>query len=208
MHRKRSFRINWPALMLAACFVVFAGYQAMAMRHLRNLQPAVVATVDLHRVMTQTEERKLHDAAVQELVDQLQRDGAELRKRLDEAEDETGLHAAGSDLQQKAIDKVSLLAHEYRGFNDWARQKIESESAFRLRQLYADLRNVIREEAEANGYDLVIVNDSLGEIRAGSEGEVTMQITSRRVLYAGGRLDITDAVIERMDRAAQRAQGG
>jgi hypothetical protein len=57
--------------------------------------------------------------------------------------------------------------------------------------------------ATSNGYDLVLVNDSLAEIPPGTEEELNRQISARRILFANPRIDLTDELIAYMNAAAQ-----
>ncbi len=198
---KNKMNINWPTLVLAAAFIVFAGYQAMAVRAIRQMQPAIIATVDLHRVMTQTQERSMLDAEVRKIVSDFEKQGKDMMTQLREKEEELELLAEGSEKYQQMLEALAMETNEYAGFTEWARRRIEAESAMRLRRLYTSVKSNIAAEAAEKGYDIVFVNDALGELRAGDEAEVTMQISARRMLYSSPRLDITADVIARMDAA-------
>ena len=59
--------------------------------------------------------------------------------------------------------------------------------------------------ARADGWDIVLVNDSLGEIKLAEdvnvsrEQQVVSQILNRRMLYAAEATDITDQLIVRVN---------
>ena len=63
--------------------------------------------------------------------------------------------------------------------------------------------------AEAEGIDIVLVDDSGSEIRTENNAQVPLQaqviqqITTRRVLFAKNAIDITDQVIIRMNNAVE-----
>ena len=62
--------------------------------------------------------------------------------------------------------------------------------------------------------DLVLVDDSAGELginpqsQLNRETQITQQMVSRRVLYAGDAVDITDQLITRMNNAYQSGRTG
>ena len=72
------------------------------------------------------------------------------------------------------------------------------------------LCNLLRETrriAEAEGVEIVLVDDSASEIRTENNAQVSLQaqvlqqISTRRVLFAKNTIDITDQVIVRMNNA-------
>ena len=68
--------------------------------------------------------------------------------------------------------------------------------------------------AEAEGYDIVILNDSSDElpfdreVRMPAQLQILQQITSRKLLYLNPATDVTDDLIVRMNNAFRAAQTG
>ena len=73
------------------------------------------------------------------------------------------------------------------------------------RTMYDAIRDQVVTLAKADGWDIVLVNDSLGELKlsdnvnASREQQVLTQILNRRMLYAGSSTDITEQLIVRIN---------
>lgn len=197
----RKSLINWPAIVLAVAFCALAGYQTMAMRELARLQPAVVATVDIERVFAQIEERVAAEGTLDTVRQQARSETEAKARALRALEEELELHPTTSDKYQEILERLSLQAHDYRAFVEFSRRKIEFEEAQTLRRIYGSIKAAIRDEASSNGYDIVFVNDSLGEVPMADVAETSRQISARRMLYTNPALDITDAIVARMNAA-------
>ena len=55
--------------------------------------------------------------------------------------------------------------------------------------------------SRANGYDIVLVDDTVAELPEDTtEAETMRQISARRMLYANPQVDISDELIVRMNQ--------
>lgn len=91
--------------------------------------------------------------------------------------------------------------------------ELEVEKALRLKYLYINVKQAIKELAEAEEYDLVLVDDSIKEpgfereMRVLPQVQVLQQMTSTKVLYLVERIDITNDLIVRMNNAFKAGPG-
>ena len=89
--------------------------------------------------------------------------------------------------------------------------EVDREESLKWRSIYRNLRRETARVAEAEGFELVMVNDSIGEIsttpgtQVPLQQQVIEQITNRRILFADRTVDITDQVIVRMNNAINAA---
>ena len=180
-------------------FMALAGYQAHALSRMAQLEPAVVATVDLLRVFDEVEEKA---AAVQDLE-------AELQKLIDERNRRNQLlNRLEADLQdyppgtQQYKDAQERLVHEALRFDGWSKfatRKMDLLNGEAMQKVYLSIKAQAASIAEKNGYDLVLVDDELAQFIPGTEAEIMRQIASRRMLFSGPRIDITDDIINIMN---------
>lgn len=202
----RQFKItrNWPILTLVAAMVMLLGYQATAIRNLSQLQPAVLATVDLERIFNQLDERDHADAELAEMANDLQKNIDAQVRRINLLEEDLEAFEQGSDKHQQTLEELSLLSLEYQADVEWSRQMIAFQRAVILRRIYSSIREFMVEEAKERGIDIVFVDDTVVELPPGDEEETTRQISARRMLYTNPSIDITDEVIRRMNEAFSR----
>jgi Skp family chaperone for outer membrane proteins len=84
---------------------------------------------------------------------------------------------------------------------DFAEAKRNVSNARVLRRIYENVRKAVAELAQHEGWDLVILDDTVVELpRETTETEMTRQISARRLLYAAKQIDVTEDVIAHMNR--------
>ena len=83
--------------------------------------------------------------------------------------------------------------------------ELDRERALMWKSIYMSIRKQTTNLAEAEGWDIVLVNDSLGEVKLGNEmnvsreQQVISQILNRRMIYASTATDITEQLIVRIN---------
>ena len=89
--------------------------------------------------------------------------------------------------------------------------KIDIESALVMQDLYRSVKTAAAQMASTNRYDVVLVDDSQGELRLDGESrmsrvdQVRQQIASRRMLFVNPVIDITNDLITRMNNEHRTA---
>lgn len=168
--------------------------------------PTPVAVVEVARVLDQIDEKSEWEIRIDALKSSIQQEGASRQKAMERRLKES--ESATSPEQRQIIrDEVALMQLR---LEQWANMKaveIDREQSLMWRSIYRNLRKEAERVAEAEGYSLVLVDDSEGEIRTQSgtqvplQTQVLQQITSRRILFAANMTDISDQVIVRMNNA-------
>jgi Skp family chaperone for outer membrane proteins len=175
------------------------GYQSLAMRPQETMLPAVVATVDLEKVFNSLTEKSACDEAMKRVGDQLFAERERKADQLKQMEADLGDLAPAGPKFKELQDQTLLEAERLRAYNDYMAAKLDAERSKTLKRLYLNIRKAVDQMAQSNGYDIVLVNDSIAEIPAGNSEDMTRQISARRVLFAGSRVDITITVITYMN---------
>ena len=184
---------------------------ADASRPLRIVaEPTPVAVVDVGRIFEQIDERSEWDVRIEALKGSIQQEAANrqatMERRLAESE-----KAATPEDRQKIRDEVALMQLR---FEQWAAVKgseVDREESLKWRSIYRNLRREAARVAEAEGYAMVMVDDTVGEIsttpgtQMSLQQQVLEQITNRRLLYATNTVDISDQIVVRMNNAANVA---
>lgn len=184
---------------------------AALLRPLEAREPAIaapgkIATVDLGKVFDRLAENADWEmrltALQQRIAQEFQTRQRSLEARIKELE-------AITDEAESAKVREDLILMRLR-FEEWGRLKqveLDREKSLRWQTLYRAVRDEAGRLAEAEGYEVVLVNDSLGplnvsrEIEMSQEQQVKLQIEARRMLYAAKGTDITEQLVVRMNNA-------
>jgi Skp family chaperone for outer membrane proteins len=197
------FRRTLPAFALAALALAAAGTGHAAAP--AAPPAAAVATVDLSRVIDKVTERSEAEVQLNALIKKIQDEYTTRRKALEE--DAKKLKDM-KDAERSALrDRLAL---DDLRLNEWYKLKsieIDRERALMWQSIYRNLRAECAKLADAEGYELILVNDGANEIRVqrddkrSPEQQVQEQMANRRVLFAGKGIDVTDKLILRMNNA-------
>ncbi len=188
--------------------VALASQQAGANARLAPA-PARVATVDLVKVIERLNERSDWEVQITNIGTKVQEEFAARRKGLEEMarQLETATDAERSALRDK-------LAFEQLQFEQWERIKkveIDRERALMWQSMYRNVRAESQKLADADGWDVVMVNDGVSEIQLQRDSKTPLeqqaqeQIVRRRILFAGKATDVTDQLVVRMNNARAAA---
>ena len=87
----------------------------------------------------------------------------------------------------------------------FTQQEIDIDKSLMLENLFRSMQSAAKELAEIEGIDLVIIDDAgkqfelLPKSQLSREGQVQLQMRSRRVLYRDSAIDISEELIIRMN---------
>ena len=95
--------------------------------------------------------------------------------------------------------QLALSSTELEWFVETEGRKIEQELARSLRTIFDDIHAVIRKVAEQRDIDVVLAADQLPPEPPTNTTQVRQQIILQKVLYWNPRVDLTDAVVERLN---------
>ncbi|MEE3001321.1 MAG: OmpH family outer membrane protein [Planctomycetota bacterium] len=190
------------ALLLSSCILAMAGFmvgvQALAIHALPLLSPAVVATVDLETTINSLDEWAEMLASETDIGDGLQ---SEVKRRQDEIELlEADLedYPSGSEKFKEAFKRYQMASIELQGYVQFQQLKSQQRTSELILKLYEKIKLIAKQLADENGYDIILMNDSVLEIPENPEN-IVREISNRRILFARTQMDITDQLIQRMN---------
>lgn len=169
--------------------------------------PTVVGVVDLGAVFngldawTDFQDRKIA------LAEQAQADAAARRESIEELQADLEDYPESSDRHRSALRDLQLAAIEFEASLQLAERKLQQFESRRIRELYESIRIAAGEFAQAEGYDLVLVDDGVDPIPEDTADPIAM-ISSRRVLHAAEDMNITSRLIEAMNKRHHAESGG
>lgn len=173
--------------------------------------PVAIATVNIIHLIDKLNERSDWDVNLNALTRQIQQELDTRKKSIDEQL--KAIETAPEAQKQELRDKVALEDLQLREWANYKRAEIDRERALMWQSMYRNIRAESAKLAEAEGYDLIIVNDGVTDLNIQRDANVPMeqqaqeQIMRRRMLYASKSIDVTDKLILRMNNA-RTAVGG
>jgi Skp family chaperone for outer membrane proteins len=173
--------------------------------------PTRVATVDLVKVIERLDERAEWEVQISSIGKKVQEEFAAKRKALEEMARQL---ESASEAERPGIR--DRLAFEQLQFEQWERIKkveIARERALMWQSMYRNVRAESQKLADAEGWDVVMVNDGVTEVQLQRDAKVPLeqqaqeQIVRRRILFAARATDVTDQLVVRMNNARAAAGG-
>jgi CheY-like chemotaxis protein len=107
-----------------------------------------------------------------------------------------------------AIQKLQIAVGEFRAVQEFSRAKLELERARALRDTYLAIKDSARRLAERDGYDYILLDDSLPEMDLKNATQTMQQISARRFIFATPKADATTALVALMNDEWKAAKSG
>ncbi len=193
MHRRSTLIVTAFA---AAVLLVWAGAFA------QNQAPAkatAVAVVDIDLVFNQLKQRQSIEADLRTQGDALQAEERERKTKIADLQGGLDLLPPGSDAYNKKQEELQMKVLELQVWAQFQQQKMARERALRVESLYKKAMDTIGKIATQSGYDLVLFKDPAPTFEGANMQQINAQLTLRKVLWSNTAIDITDAVITRMN---------
>jgi Skp family chaperone for outer membrane proteins len=210
-----TFKINHSRIVgcvLGAGLALVIGF-GPALAGQARMKPATVATVQLAVVMEKLDQRAEAEANLTAMGQTVRAEDAKRKEEITKMQEQL-------DTMRKSVndgpappealelqEQLALKSLQYQAWSRFTLDKVDIEKALLWQDLYRNIKIAATTMAQTNGYDLVLVDDSQGEIetspeaRASRASQVMSQIISRRMLHVNPSLDITDDLITRMNNA-------
>jgi len=201
---KKSQIIGLSLLLIATA--VIASATSIAFAATRGFAPpTAVAKINLTRVLEGLNQRAAAEQAVNDMRLAMSSQDEQRQGELRQLQE--GLAERSGEALRTAEDELAMKMLQYQAWLKVSDQQLDVEASLQLRALYRSIRNAVESLAEAEGYDLVVVDDSSSEFGLNPQSsmsrqmQVRQQIVGRRVLFGRDAIDITDELIVRMNNA-------
>lgn len=204
-----------PTRRLAVALLALAASAAPAIAAEPQSTPPkaiAIATVDIIRLVDKLNEKSDWDVQLSALTKRIQ---AELDSRRKSIEEQVKALEGAPDDQKVALrDKIGLEDLQLREWANYKRAEIDRERALMWQSMYRNIREESQKLAQAEGFDIILVNDGVTDLTLQRDSQVPMeqqaqeQIMRRRVLYANPAIDVTDKLILRMNNARSTSGSG
>jgi Skp family chaperone for outer membrane proteins len=106
----------------------------------------------------------------------------------------------GTDEYRQRRKEIAMLEAELQWFVESEGQRVEKGLAESLRSIFDDIQNCVREVAEQQGYQVVVAADHIPAESPDTPNQARQTILLQKVLYWRPEIDITDAVIGKLNQ--------
>ena len=180
--------------------VFTAGLAGYAMRSSAPVaEPARLATIDLEKTYNSLQAYSQTQTILKGVADDLEIKVKAAETAVKDLEAELESFQNGSEAQVTAITKLQVAVGELRAMQQFANAKLEVERARALRDTYVAIKDAAKTLAQRDGYDYILLNDSLPEMDPASALKTMQQISARRFIFADPKADVTDALVAMMN---------
>lgn len=109
--------------------------------------------------------------------------------------DALALGSKAYEAKLSEIEEATLSREVWRKLEEG---KLVREHLALTQEMYSDILRLIETVAKERGYELVLYRDEL-DLASSNRSELLSKIALRKVLYSSDAIDITDAVLKRLD---------
>jgi len=163
-----------------------------------------LAVVNIVSVFKGLDAKKAGDAEIDVLGKKLEDERRAKQDELESMKKEMEGYNHASDLFRDMQDKLFKKAMELEAFSHYIEQKLLMEQRVRTAAIYKSMNDAIEGYSKANGIALVLVVEDASMSDARTPQDLLSKITVRKVMYADSSLDITAALIEKMNSEGKR----
>jgi Skp family chaperone for outer membrane proteins len=195
---------EWLALV-----VLVAGLVGYAARPQAQQAPASrVGTVNLDKVYASIDRYSALQANLKKAGEGLDARVKAAEARVRELEAELDSFQPGSEAQASAVQKLQASVADFRAVEQFVAAKRELELSRAFRETYVAIKDAARRLAERDGYDFVMLDDSVVELDPSNASRTIQQIAARKFIFASPKSDVTDSLVALMNEDWKASRGG
>lgn len=215
---RMKFQLNVVSFTLMLVLLSVLGYQSFAQRSM-GTQSTNIAVIDLGSVLEGLAQRSDAAIALDEMESRIRAEQERRLSTLEELRNQLLDMGGRVNANEVSLEQAHSLEEEFvlgrLNFEAWlqfSRNQMDVEASLQLQELYRAIRRAVRELASEQGYELVLIDDSKGELMVNPESsrsreeQVLQQMRTRTMLHASSSIDITTELIERMNNQYRAGQ--
>jgi len=191
--------------LVAAVAVVGLGWTAVRGQG-GTASPTSVAVVDMTRVFQSLKVQTSFEAERNARRQELQAEAQERQQAAQALQSDLEMLTPGTQAFNDKQAELERAAIDLQVWTRYEQQRLSRETMAQVEKVYRDVREATSRIAEDSGYDIVLLDQPEEDLEAENFQQLLAQIGSRKVLYAGDRVDLTDTVIRRMNNEYDAAR--
>jgi len=200
--QERIADMKLSKMLLAGAIVVVLclsfGYRQGVAAGEKQIAPAKIAVVDVTKVLQNSKKHKVWQEKMTAEETVMKAEFQKDKKALEALQAGMDVLKAGSkdyvDAMKDFLDKKGLLEAK----DKFYQEKVNMEMQQWTESLYTQMLTFIQEIAQKKGLDIVLAQEQL-DLPSPSLRDFMLSIRTKKVLYCGDQVDITDEVMSALD---------
>lgn len=160
-----------------------------------------IVSVNLTRLLNELEETATIRARLNTLAADMRKEQEQRQSEIQQMREELDALPPGSERTRGLQEQLLIKAADFKSWMEVKSNLRNLEESIEYMRMYDKVLKSVKELAEAQGYDYVLLDDTDIRIQPGTPEEVIPQMFTRRMLFASGKRDITAEVLVRMNNA-------
>lgn len=208
----KKYLIDMKFFCMCMCIVVITGLYVILPNNVRaqngNASSGLkIGVVDLNIVFEKYEKRKRYDADLREDEKSYQTKINDKKKELVSLKDKIQLLDLGSQDRKKYEEEFERKNIELESYAKVAEKSLMRKYKESFERLYSEVLKEVEAIGKLNRYDLIIKKEE-AELQSGGISEMQFKVGIKTVLYHSDAVDITNQVINSLNKKYSRANKG
>lgn len=166
-----------------------------------------VGVVDLNAVFEKYEKRKVFDTQLKEQEKQYQKNITDRKKELVSLGEKIQLLDLGSEARKKDEETFEKKNIELESYAKFAEKSLTKKYKDYFGSLYTEVCNEVEDIGKREQYDLIIKKEE-PEMQSGGISELQFKVGIKTVLYNSDSVDITNRVIDNLNKRFSQGTKG
>ncbi len=166
-----------------------------------------VGVVDLNAVFEKYEKRKSFDAQLKEMEKQHQKNVNDKKKELVSLSEKIQLMDLGSEARKKDEESFDRKNMELESYVKFAEKSLAKKYKDSFENLYTEVCKEVENIGKREQYDLIIKKEE-PELQSSGISELQFKVGIKTVLYNSENVDITNQVIDNLNRRYSEGSKG
>lgn len=161
----------------------------------RSAGATAVAAVDLAKLLDGLDERAALEADLNKQIERRQAELDQIADEIKKMNDDIAVLKEDDPGRIEKIRDLRIKEVQAKAMRQFIQEQLSVEKGRMLADLYKKIQTAVCDIAARDGWDLILIDDSgLDLPEMATEQQMLQLILSRRVLCAGGSVDVTDEV--------------
>jgi Skp family chaperone for outer membrane proteins len=195
------------ALVVAVMVVLMAAWSLTVQGQAAGTRPTRIAVADIEHIFNALDQRQAIEADLLGRRETLDADANRRRQEIVQLQEDLAVLVVGTPPFRAKQEELERKTFEFDFWLQWQRDRLQRERALQTANLYRKILESIGRVAKDHNFDVVMFKEKPPEFGTAREDEIATRIQIRKVLWSAEDLDLTSAVLTRMNNEWRNVMG-